>query len=113
MMAAKREPIQGQWSSPWVSALAATGAAVGLGNIWRFPYLAGARSGGSSFVSLACVAAVGLLIAVVTGWQRSRAATVEELHLGDGPAYRLWRLPARWIAPPGVLLPFLDLVGLL
>lgn len=55
----------------------------------------------------------GLLIAVFAGWKLSRAATVEELHLGDGPAYRLWRLLVRWIAPAGVLLVFLNVLGLL
>ena len=40
-----------QWSSNWAFILAATGAAVGLGNIWRFPYMAGVH-GGSAFVGL-------------------------------------------------------------
>ena len=45
--------------------LAATGSAVGLGNIWRFSYLVG-DSGGAAFVLiyLACVALVGLLLAL-------------------------------------------------
>ena len=37
------------WSSRTAFLLAAIGAAVGLGNIWKFPYMAGAH-GGSAFV---------------------------------------------------------------
>jgi NSS family neurotransmitter:Na+ symporter len=43
--------LQDQWSSKLAFVLAATGAAVGLGNIWRFPYIAG-MYGGSAFVLL-------------------------------------------------------------
>lgn len=38
-----------QWSSRWGFILAAMGSAVGLANIWRFPYSAG-MSGGGAFV---------------------------------------------------------------
>ncbi len=53
--------IHGQWSSRLAFVLAATGSAVGLGNIWRFPYLAGENGGGAFVVVyLACVLLVGL-----------------------------------------------------
>lgn len=60
-MLAQRQSIHGQWSSRWTYILAATGAAVGLGNIWKFPYLAG-EHGGSAFVLvyLFCVAVLGI-----------------------------------------------------
>lgn len=38
-----------QWSSKWAFILAAIGSAVGLGNIWKFPYEAG-QGGGGAFV---------------------------------------------------------------
>ena len=44
-MATKREPIHGQWSGRLAFILAATGSAVGLGNIWKFPYIAGENGG--------------------------------------------------------------------
>ncbi|MFT4585386.1 MAG: NSS family neurotransmitter:Na+ symporter [Gammaproteobacteria bacterium] len=64
-MAIPRESIHGQWSSRWVFILAATGSAVGLGNIWRFPYITG-ENGGGAFVLIyfVCVIAVGLPIMI-------------------------------------------------
>jgi NSS family neurotransmitter:Na+ symporter len=38
-----------KWSSSTVFMLATIGAAVGLGNLWRFPYIAG-QNGGAAFV---------------------------------------------------------------
>ncbi len=40
---------RGQWASNLGFVLAAAGSAVGLGNIWKFPYLAG-QNGGGAFV---------------------------------------------------------------
>ena len=37
------------WSSKWAFILAAAASAVGLGNLWRFPYLA-AKYGGGMFL---------------------------------------------------------------
>jgi neurotransmitter:Na+ symporter, NSS family len=54
-----------RWSSRWAFILATTGAAVGLGNIWRFPYMAG-NYGGSAFVIiyLLCVALIALPVLI-------------------------------------------------
>lgn len=50
-----------QWSSKLGFILATTGAAVGLGNIWKFPYMAGTH-GGSAFVLvyMVCVLVIGV-----------------------------------------------------
>ena len=37
------------WSSRMTFLMAAVGSAVGLGNIWKFPYITG-QNGGSAFV---------------------------------------------------------------
>ncbi len=42
---------RGQWSSKLGFILAASGSAIGLGNIWRFPYIVG-ENGGAAFVLL-------------------------------------------------------------
>ena len=54
-------PSRGQWGSQLGFVLAAAGSAVGLGNIWRFPYSAGENGGGAFvLVYLICVVALGL-----------------------------------------------------
>jgi len=52
---------RGQWSSQLGFVLAAAGSAIGLGNIWRFPYSAGENGGGAFvLVYLICVVCLGL-----------------------------------------------------
>jgi NSS family neurotransmitter:Na+ symporter len=43
------QPGRGEWSSKVGFVLAAAGSAIGLGNIWRFPYVVG-ENGGAAFV---------------------------------------------------------------
>jgi neurotransmitter:Na+ symporter, NSS family len=43
------ENQRGQWSSKFGFIMAGAGSAIGLGNIWRFPYIAG-ENGGAAFV---------------------------------------------------------------
>lgn len=47
--------MKSQWTSRFTFIMATTGAAVGLGNIWKFPYMAG-ENGGGVFVLLYLVA---------------------------------------------------------
>ncbi|PCI07793.1 MAG: sodium-dependent transporter [Gammaproteobacteria bacterium] len=62
-MGNKRTSIHGQWSSRTVFILAATGSAVGLGNIWKFPYITGENGGGTFvLVYLLCIALIGIPI---------------------------------------------------
>ena len=59
----ERISIHGQWSSRMIFVLAATGSAVGLGNIWKFPYMAGENGGGAFvLVYLLCIAMIGVPI---------------------------------------------------
>jgi NSS family neurotransmitter:Na+ symporter len=51
------------WSSRLAFILAATGSAVGLGNIWRFPYITSDNGGGAFvLIYLLCILAVGMPI---------------------------------------------------
>ena len=52
-----------QWSSKASFILAAAGSAVGLGNIWKFPYIAGENGGAAFlFIYLICIVLIGLPI---------------------------------------------------
>lgn len=53
------------WSSRYVFLLAAVGSAVGLGNIWKFPYIVGENGGGAFvLVYLLCIALVGIPVLI-------------------------------------------------
>lgn len=71
-----------RWSSSFVFILAATGAAVGLGNIWKFPYEV-ASQGGSAFVLtyVVCLVLLGipLLIAEMCLGRLGRANPIKTL----------------------------------
>lgn len=88
---------RGLWSSRWAFFLAATGSAVGLGNIWKFPYITGQNGGGAFvLVYLACILAIGipLLMAEVMIGRRGRAnpeGAMAALAKAAG-ASRHWRL---------------------
>ena len=57
------DSIHGMWSSRLMFILAASGSAVGLGNIWRFPYVAGENGGGAFvLVYLGCIFLIGIPI---------------------------------------------------
>ena len=61
-----------QWGSRVGFIMAAVGSAVGLGNIWKFPYMVG-ESGGSAFVLayLVCIALIGFPI-LIAEWMIGR-----------------------------------------
>ena len=42
------------WSSRSAFILAAAGSAVGLGNVWKFPYIAGEHGGGAFVLVYSC-----------------------------------------------------------
>ena len=72
----------GRWSSRWLFVLAAAGSAVGLGNIWKFPYIAGENGGGAFvLIYLVCVAFVGapIMISEVMLGRKGRASPINTM----------------------------------
>ena len=58
-----------QWGSKLGFILAAAGSAVGLGNIWRFPYEAGVNGGGAFIlVYVICILIMGIPV-ILSGWK--------------------------------------------
>src|SRR6056300_777067 len=55
-----------RWSNRWLFVLAAAGSAVGLGNIWRFPYITG-ENGGGAFVLIYLLAVFFVAIPILIG----------------------------------------------
>ncbi len=74
--------MHGVWANRWTFILAATGSAVGLGNIWKFPYIAGENGGGAFvLVYLLCIAVVGIpiMMAEVLIGRRGRMSPINSM----------------------------------
>jgi len=101
---AKRTSLHGHWSSKMAFILAVTGSAVGLGNIWKFPYVVGENGGGAFvLVYLVCVFAIGMPVMmseILIGrrGRRNPVATMELLGKEEGSSAN-WR----WVGMLGVL----------
>jgi len=100
----KRSSLHGHWSSRMAFILAVTGSAVGLGNIWKFPYVAGENGGGAFvLVYLACVALIGMPVMmseILLGrrGRRNPIATMELLGKEEGKSPN-WK----WVGGLGVI----------
>lgn len=96
-MSEKRESIHGQWSGRWAFILAATGSAVGLGNIWKFPYITGENGGGAFvLVYLLCIAIIGIpiMMAEVMIGRRGRRSPINTMKFlaEENRVSPLWKL---------------------
>jgi len=109
-MATVRTSIHGYWSSRFAFVLAAAGSAVGLGNIWKFPYVVG-ENGGGAFVLLylLCIALFGIpvMMSEVLLGRRGRSSPVNTMTTLAAEEKRssVWRL----LGLMGVLAGFLIL----
>jgi len=96
-MAGQSSRTNAMWSSRLMFILAAAGSAVGLGNIWRFPYLAGENGGGVFvLVYLACIALIGLpiLIAEILMGRAGRQNPISTMRklADDSGASQFWQV---------------------
>ncbi len=97
------EASRGNWTSNAGFVLAATGSAIGLGNLWKFPFITWENEGGAFvLVYLICIAAVGLpiMMAELLIGRRSQKSAVGALKEAAGP---LWGIVGGW----GVLAAFI------
>jgi NSS family neurotransmitter:Na+ symporter len=101
---------RGLWTSRVAFILAATGSAVGLGNVWRFPYVTGENGGGVFvFIYIACVILIGIPIMMAEVMLGRRAQlnpidTMRELAIQEKQS-RQWA----WVGRAGISAGFLIL----
>ena len=94
---------RGNWSSNIGLVLAATGSAIGLGSLWKFPFISWENNGGAFVLAyLVCIAGVGLpiMLAELLIGRRSQKSVVGALREAAGPA---WGVAGGW----GVLCGFI------
>lgn len=98
------------WTSNFAFFYAAAAAAIGLGSLWRFPYVAGANGGGLFvllFIAFAAVLCVPLMIAEMSIGRRGHASAVKSIDslVEHERAGRVWRIIG-WLS---ILIPFFGL----
>ena len=91
--------------------LAAAGSAVGLGNIWRFPYLA-AKDGGGLFLLVYIILALTFGFALLTTEIAIGRKTGKSPLTAYGELHKKWK----WIGPlacivPIIILPYYSVIG--
>ena len=91
--------------------LAAAGSAVGLGNIWRFPYLA-AKDGGGLFLLVYIILAITFGFALLTTEIAIGRKTGKSPLTAYGSLHKKWK----WIGPlacivPIIILPYYSVIG--
>ncbi len=105
------------WSSRTAFILAAAGSAVGLGNIWKFPYITGENGGGAFvLVYLACIFLIGVpvLIAETMIGRRggqSPVATMRTLTQTEGTAAGWHAIGWNGVIASCLVLSFYSVIG--
>lgn len=106
----KREHFGSRWAV--ISTMA--GSAIGLGNIWRFPYMVG-EHGGAAFVLIYILATIlismPVFIAEVTVGRRSRASAFSAMSKLD-PDHSIWKAAGVMaVAIPIIIASYYSVIG--
>ncbi len=104
-----------EWSNRLVFILAAAGSAIGLGNIWRFPYLAG-QNGGAAFVfiyiiCLFCIA-LPVMVAELSIGRSAKLSPVMAFKKLAGKTGKYWQIVG-WlgIVAAFILVSYYSVIG--
>lgn len=102
------------FSSKFGALMVITGSAVGLGNIWRFPYMVGAN-GGAAFILLYIFFVVAIclpvMIAETTIGRRSRTSAFNGIHTLSG-GRKAWKwLSIIYLVAPTIITFFYCVIG--
>ncbi len=108
---------RGAWKNRWTFMLATAGSAIGLGNIWKLPYMIGVN-GGSAFVLvfIACILLVGipLMMTEIMLGRRAQKNPLDAMQTlaQEANAHTRWRLLGGMGMLTGVLiLSFYSVIG--
>ncbi len=110
-MVESSKPARASWSGKWAFILAAAASAVGLGNMWRFPYLA-AKYGGGAFLLVYIILVVTFGFALMmaeTALGRKTGQSAIGAFKSFGKKYTIIGVLAS--AVPFIITPYYSLIG--
>jgi NSS family neurotransmitter:Na+ symporter len=91
---------------------------VGLGTVFSFNVWSAYTVWGKTFFDLLDFLTAnimlplgGLFIAIFAAWIMKSTSTADELALGEGAAYQVWRFLVRFVTPIAVIIVFLNAIG--
>ncbi|MEG2025244.1 MAG: sodium-dependent transporter [Gordonibacter sp.] len=110
-MASNDAPARSAWSGKWAFILAAAASAVGLGNMWRFPYLAAKYGGGTFLLTyLVLVFTLGIsLLLLETALGRLTGQSAIGAFKQFGKKYAIIGVLASIV--PFVIVPYYSIIG--
>ena len=107
----KESTTRATWSGKWAFILAAAASAVGLGNLWRFPYLAAKYGGGMfllTYLVLVLTFGVSLLLLETALGRKTRLSVIGAFrHFGAKFTF----IGARAAAVPVIITPYYCIIG--
>jgi len=86
-------PQRATFSSPFAAICATAGVAIGLGNIWRFPYMMGRYGGAVFLLAYVLIMAAFAVPALMAEWvlgRHARRGTWQAFQIAGMPGARLW-----------------------